>query len=156
MSRSEVLAEKLRTEGEKTAAFFSRLPEGAWPVKLYADGARWSVQEVLAHIVETEGALLTLFRFIAAGGSGVANYFDIDRYNAKAVAKLVDWSAAELQAEFAARRQTMIAFAAGLSDAELDNLGRHPYLGEASLAEMLRLFYLHVNLHIRDIRKVLE
>ncbi len=156
MSKAERLAHKLGTEGEKTLEFFRQLPKDAWQVQLYADGARWTVHEVLAHIVESEGSLLPLFRHISHGGEGVAKGFDIDKYNAMAVAEIAETSAKELIADFEFRRAEMVKFAADLDDADLEKQGRHAFLGESSLYEMLRLQYLHVNLHIRDIRTALE
>lgn len=156
MSQSEKLAHKLRTEGEKSLAFFRHLPEEAWQVQLYADGACWTVHEVLAHIVDSEGSLLRLFRHIAEGGEGVAKGLDIDKYNATAVAEIANTPVEELIADFELGREKMSEFVDGLKDADLGKQGRHAFLGESSLYEMLRLQYLHVNLHVRDIRNALE
>jgi len=156
MSRSETLAQKLRSEGEKTLVFFDQLSEEAWQVQLYADGARWTVHEVLAHIAESEGSLLRLFRYIEEGGEGVAKGFDIDKYNANSVAKIAGTPTRDLIADFQVNRKAMSEFVSGLTDADLEKQGRHAYLGETSLFEMVRLQYLHVNLHIRDIRIALE
>jgi len=156
MSKSAALAEKLRQEGKKTEAFFRQLPQDTWDLQLYADGAMWSIRQVLVHIFESEGSLLKLFRVIASGGAGVAKEFDIDEYNATAVAKIADRPVSEVIAEFVSHRQEMAAFAASLADEDLERRGRHPFLGEARLEEMLRLLYLHVNLHMRDIRKRLD
>ena len=156
MSKAERLAQKLRSEGEKTLEFFHQLPEDAWQVQLYADGACWTGHEVLAHIVESEGSLLGLFRHISDGGEGVAKEFDIDKYNAMAVAEIAETMVDDLIADFELRRGKMVKFVAGLEDADLEKQGRHAFLGDSNLYEMLRLQYLHVNLHIRDIRTALE
>jgi hypothetical protein len=156
MTRTQKLARKLQSEGEKTLEFFRDIPEDGWQVQLYADGACWTVHEVLAHIVESEGSLLRLFRHIAGGGDGVAKGFDIDQYNAMAVAEMAAMPAADLIADFEVRRGKLIVFVRTLNNADLEKQGRHAFLGETSLYEMLRLQYLHVNLHVRDIRKVME
>jgi len=156
VSKAERLAHKLGSEGQKTEEFFRQLPEDAWQVQLYADGACWTVHEVLAHIVESEGSLLGLFRHISEGGEGVAKGFDIDQYNAMAVAEIAMVPIEELLVDFESRRGEMVNFVTGLDDADLERQGRHAFLGESSLYEMLRLQYLHVNLHIRDIRTALE
>jgi hypothetical protein len=155
MNKIEKLASKFNQEGEKTFDFFSQLDEEVWSVQLYSDGAEWTILEVLAHIVDTEAALLPLFENISQGGGGLANKIDIDEYNAKSVAEMADLSPKDLLAEFGSRREMMADFVSKLSENDLDLLGRHPFLGETTLGEMLRLFYLHVNLHIRDIRAVL-
>ena len=156
MSRTDKLALKFKTEGEKTLDFFRQLPEDDWQFQLYSDGACWTVHEVLAHIVESEGSLLKLFSYVAGSGEGVAKGFDIDKYNAMAVAEIAHTPVSELLADFEVRRREMTEFISSLTDADLDKQGRHAYLGESSLYEMLRLQYLHINLHLRDIRKALE
>lgn len=150
------LVNKISTEGEKTNRFFSELPEDMWAQQLYADGAEWTVHEVLAHIVDSEDSLRRFFEHIVAQGSGVAEDFDIDRYNANAVEKLRQTPRQELLAMFGERRANMVSFVRGLTEADLQREGRHPFLGQATLDEMLRLFYLHVNLHVRDIRNLMR
>ena len=150
------VADKIAAEGEKTSSFFAELPDGLWSQKLYADGAEWSVHEVLAHIVDAEDSLHRFFEYILAEGGGVGEDFDIDRYNAGAVEKLRHTDRQTLMTMFRQRRERMVSFARGLTEADLKREGRHPYLGHAALGEMLRLYYLHVNLHIRDIRKMMR
>jgi hypothetical protein len=48
----------------------------------------------------------------------------------------------------------MSAFVAGLSEADLQKTGRHPFLGETSLAEMIKMVYRHNQIHYRDLRKL--
>ncbi len=110
MDKVERLAKKFIQEGEKTSAFFSQLDEEAWAVQLYTDGAEWTIHEVLAHIVDTEAALLQLFENISQGGSGLANKFDIGEYNAKSVAKMTGLSPQDLLKEFGSRREVMGRF----------------------------------------------
>ncbi|MEJ2757913.1 MAG: DinB family protein [Anaerolineales bacterium] len=155
-SAVQTLADKITAEGEKTNQFFAALPEDIWEQKCYTDGEEWNVHEVLAHIVDTEDSLRRFFEFIVAEGSGVGEDFDIDRYNAGAVKKLRETGRAELMGMFCQRRERVVSFVRGLAEADLQREGRHPFLGHAALGEMLRLYYLHVNLHIRDIRKIMR
>lgn len=150
------LVQKISAQGEKTSRFFSDLGEEVWAQQLYADGAEWTVHEVLAHIVDSEDSLRRFFEHIVAQGSGVAEDFDIDRYNAHAVEQLRQTPRRELLTMFGERRANMVSFVRGLTEADLQQAGRHPFLGQATLDEMLRLFYLHVNLHVRDIRNLMR
>lgn len=156
MDALEKLVQKLEKETRKTEDFFSALPEKVWERQLYADGQQWSVRQVLAHIVETEGSKLRLFENIRDGGVGVSNKFDIDDHNAREVAKLDHLSPSDLLQAFLERRKEVINFVRSLSPEMLASQeGTDPFLGQASLAEMLRIHYMHVNLHIRDIRKLI-
>ena len=149
----EQILKKMSGEGEKILEFFSGLSDSLWDEQLYTDGAEWTVHEVLAHIVEAEDSLYRLFSNILKGGSGVPQDFDIDRYNAFNVEKLSDKTREELISLFRERRAQMVSFVGGLSPADLEKTGTHPYLGQSALGDMLRVFLLHPNLHIRDIRK---
>jgi len=44
----------------------------------------------------------------------------------------------------------------GMSEADFDRIGRHPWFGRVPLENMLKLIYRHNMLHERDIRKALE
>ena len=148
----EQIVKKMSGEGEKILEFFTGLSESLWDQQLYSDGAEWSVHEVLAHIVEAEGSLFRLFSNILKGGTGVPQDFDIDRYNATQVEKLSDKTREGLLALFRERRAQMVAFVGELTPEDLEKTGNHPFLGPSSLGGMLRVFILHPNLHIRDIR----
>jgi hypothetical protein len=150
------LASRLEREGTKTIEFFSRLPTEIWDKTVYTDGASWRVAEVLAHIVEAESALPRLFRHIAEGGEGVPQDFDLNGYNEESVKHYREQSPEELVTLFMERRGQTADFVGNLTDEELAKEGNHPFMGKAPLGEMIRLFYLHVQLHMRDIRGLLD
>lgn len=149
----EQIVKKMSGEGKKILDFFSELSDSLWNQKLYSDGAEWTVHEVLAHIVEAEDSLYRLFSNILRGGAGVPQDFDIDRYNASNVGKISGMTREDLLSLFQERRAQMVAFVGNLSSADLEKTGNHPYLGTSTLGDMLRVFLLHPNLHIRDIRR---
>lgn len=45
---------------------------------------------------------------------------------------------------------------ANLGKDELEIWGRHPFLGDSQIKDMVRLMFLHIRIHERDIRKALE
>ncbi|MEN8240760.1 MAG: DinB family protein [Chloroflexota bacterium] len=149
---AEKLAKRLTTEGIKTVEYFSELPSDIWEKPLYSEGASWNVRQVLAHIVETETALPRLFKHIVEGGSGVDRDFDLNEYNERTVEEITERDPAKLVSMFSERREETIKFVGGLSDKDLGMEGYHPFLGQAEIKEMIRLFYLHVQLHMRDVR----
>jgi hypothetical protein len=150
------LANRLIKEGEKTKYFFSNIPQEILGESLYSEGASWTVQQVLVHLVEAEDSLKHLFQFIVEGGGGVPQDFDLNRYNERAVEKLEGLSIEELASMFEARRKLMVEFVQSLSVEDLNKEGFHPFLGQAPVKEMIRLFYLHTQIHMRDIRKLLD
>jgi uncharacterized damage-inducible protein DinB len=149
------LAEKLKTEGEKTQAFFAALTPEQWQKTVYGEEGPWTARSILAHFVSAEQGFLKIFPSIRDGGPGAADDFDIDRFNASQQAKLAEITPAELLARYQSTRVEMVAFAASLTEDDLQKRGRHPALGVTSLGEMLKLVHLHNTMHLRDLKKVI-
>ncbi len=147
------LSERLKTEGEKTSAFFSALSPEQWQMVVYTEGGDWTVRNLLAHLVMAEKGFLKLFADICAGGPGASADFDIDRYNASQQQKTAELTPAELLTQFRATRAEMMTLVASFTVADLEKQGRHPFLGQTTLAEMVKMVYRHNQLHQRDLRK---
>ena len=154
-TKQEQICKRLTEEGEKTAAMFEALPSDQHAHAVYVDGAAWTVKDILAHQVSTERSIRLLLNDILAGGAGVSEDFSIDRYNTSQVAKMsaIPWG--ELIEAFRAARADMAALAQSLTDGQLLLRGRHPFLGVASVEDILQLLYRHNMLHVRDIRRTL-
>jgi DinB family protein len=155
MTEALALSEKLRLEGRKVREFFSGMQPDDWSARVYADGELWTVRSVLAHMMTAERGLLSLFRRIQRGGSGVSDDFRIDTYNASQQRKTAEAVPDELLRKFGAVRAEVATWVAGLSDADLAKEGRHPFLGIVSLREMIKMLYIHDLAHCRDIRRVI-
>jgi hypothetical protein len=149
------LVERLKTEGEKTAAFFSSLTDDQWKLAVYTEGETWTVRDMLAHFVTTERELLTLFIDVHNGGAGASENFDIDGFNASQQKITRALSPGELLEHFSVVRAEMMAFVSGLSESDLEKQGRHPRLGITTLAGMIKLIYRHNQVHRRDLRQIL-
>ena len=50
----------------------------------------------------------------------------------------------------------MEAWVSALKDEELEIKGRHPFLGETVIREMIKMLYIHNQTHYRDVKKVLK
>ncbi len=153
---ADSLSEKLLSEGERALTFFAALKPEQWDALVYTEGSQWTVRSVLAHFVTAERGFLKIFADVLAGGPGASDDFDINRYNASQQAKTATLTPAELMEGFRLTRAEMAAFAAGLSETDLQKQGRHPALGISTLGEMLKLVYLHNSMHFRDLKKALR
>lgn len=156
MSELNDLAEKLKTEGEKFFALFAGLTDEQWNLKVYTEGETWTIRSVLAHFVTSERGLVRLFERIRLTGEGASEEFSIDRYNASQQEKTKDLSPQELLEQYKAVRADSIAWTLSLDEADLDKQGRHPFLGMTTLREMIKMLYLHNQIHYRDMKKVLK
>ncbi|MCL4258374.1 MAG: DinB family protein [Anaerolineales bacterium] len=149
------LADALHSEGEKTLAFFRQLTPQQMQTRIYEDGLAWTTHNLLAHFVDVEGSLGRIIRRIAETGEGVPADFDINRWNARHTTEMSEHEDAWLLEEFARRRSANVEWARSLSDDELERRGRHPALGETEIKHMLKLLYIHLLGHQRDIKRVL-
>jgi len=111
---------------------------------------------VLAHFVTSERGLLKLFIDIRDGGLGASEDFSIDHYNARQQEKTKDLTPQKLLEQFAEVRADTTKWVSTLSEADLAKEGRHPFLGQVQLVEMVKMIYIHNQIHFRDFRKLVE
>ena len=156
MTETSDLAEKLKNEGNKITEFFSGLTDAQWQMEVYTEGELWTIRNILSHFVTSERGLLRLFDQILQGGPGAAEDFSIDRYNASQQAKTKDFSSAELLEQYKFVRANSVVWVASLKDEQLEIKGRHPFLGETVMREMLKMLYIHNQIHYRDLKKMLK
>ena len=153
--RTEALVSRLRQREAETLALFHSLAPDQWRTTVYTEGATWDVRTLLSHLVSSEQSLLRLYKNIQEGGAGVADDFDIDRYNASRAAKFASLSAEELLPMFTEGRAAMIAFVSGLTDDDLDREGRHATEGIQTLENNIKIVYQHNKAHEADLRRAL-
>ncbi len=156
MSEMIELAGKLKSEGQKFVDIFSALTEEQWNAEVYTEGATWTIRNVLAHFVTSERGLIKLFEQIRQGGIGTADDFSIDRYNEAQQQKTRELTSAELLEQYKSVRANSVAWVSGLQESELEIQGRHPFIGMTSIREMVKMLYLHNQLHYRDLKKILK
>lgn len=149
------LADRLEQEGKKTVEFIEGIPADLFDQQVYEDGTAWTVRQVCIHLVEAEGSIPRLAKNVLAGGQGVSEDFDLDRYNESRVRKMGRLSREEIISQFAELRKKNVKMVSELDEKELITKGIHPFLGGATIAEMMRMMYMNVKIHIRDIQRVL-
>lgn len=156
MSEINVLAEKLKSEGEKFYSLFAGLADDQWQAEVYTEGATWTIRNVLSHFITSERGLVKLFERIRTTGEGASEDFSIDRYNAAQQERTKDVPARELLEQYKEVRSHSVAWVAGLKDEELEIIGRHPFLGMTKIRDMIKMLYIHNQNHYRDMRKALK
>lgn len=149
------LAEKLANERTKTIDFFKSISDGDREKLIYADGMEWKVKDILAHFVASEISITELIKRILEGGEGTPPDFDLDRFNQRKVANLQSSAFDTLIEDFVEARGDTIRLVGTMVDLDLQRTGRHPWLGDAPLEDILKLMYRHNQIHQRDVRKSL-
>jgi hypothetical protein len=156
MSEITELTIKLKSEGEKFVAIFSALNDEGWQKEVYTEGTTWTIRNVLSHFVTSERGLIKLFEQIRQGGAGASEDFSIDRYNAAMQARTKEVTPQELIEQYKEVRANAIQWVSGLKESELEIQGRHPFLGQTVIREMIKMLYIHNQLHYRDMKKALR
>jgi hypothetical protein len=149
------LAERLETEGAKSLAIFRTLRPEQWEMTVYTDGSAWTIRQLLAHFVTAEDGFLGLIDDIVAGGGGSPEGFDIDQYNETKVLEVGDELPERLISQYEQTRWATIEKVKKLEVEDLERVGRHPFLGLASLSDIIKLIYRHNQIHQRDFRKLI-
>ncbi len=86
----------------------------------------------------------------------LADDFSIDRYNASMQERTKDLPPQELLEQYRQVRAHTVEWVSSLSQTDLDITGRHPFLGQTVLREMIKLLYIHNLTHYRDMKKALK
>lgn len=153
--RKEIIAD-LENGMIKTIAFFSELSPRQLETAVYEDEVKWTVRQILAHLATIETSMHWLFKDIQAGGPGSPPDFDLDRFNFAQVEKLDDQTVTDLLERFKIVRRETIAIVQQMAEADLDREGRHAFHGQGKLERFIRWAHEHVDLHIADIRQVIQ
>jgi uncharacterized damage-inducible protein DinB len=156
MSEVTEITKKLKSEGEKFVGIFSTLTDEQWQAEVYTEGTTWTIRNILSHFVTSERGLVKLFEQIRLGGSGAADDFSIDRYNESQQKKTKDLPVAELLELYKSTRAETATWVSSLQESELEIIGRHPFLEMTTLREMVKMLYIHNQIHYRDLKKVLK
>lgn len=156
MSEVTELAEKLKSEGDRMLSVFSGLRDDQWNQEVYTEGTLWTIRNVLAHFVTSERGLIKLFEQIRQGAAGAASDFSIDRYNAAMQERTREMTTQELLEQYRQIRANTVEWVSGLNEAELEVTGRHPFLGQTVIREMIKMLYIHNMTHIRDMKRTLK
>lgn len=151
-----ILAEKLKREGAKIVNFFKSLDDAEWEKVIYTGDENWDIRNVLAHLVFSEKGFLFLIKGIIAGGEGSALDFNIDEHNSRKQKEYRDIAPNSLINLYVEYRNQMVDFVSSMKPEELDIIGRHPFLGRTTVEEMIKMVYLHNQIHFRDVRRILD
>jgi hypothetical protein len=150
------LQERLLNEGMRSVDFFRAMTPEQLDYTVYSDGSCWKIRQILAHFVSSEQAYGVLISDLLSGGHGAPEGFDIDNFNEDEVSKMVDLESQALLAQYEELRRSNANLVSRMQPEDLARVGRHPFLGVASLEEIIKLLYRHNQIHQRDIRRALS
>jgi DinB superfamily len=151
-TRLQRLIAKLERGQHKATEAFRSLSPAQWERAIYDDPTTWTARNVLAHFLSSERELLRLCQDVAAGGQGAPETFDFDAFNAQQQPRYQNVPTPELIEQLEAARAETLEWLRMLGEGQLDQVGRHPALGEISLENMILAIYGHQLIHMRDLQ----
>jgi uncharacterized protein (TIGR03083 family) len=116
----------------------------------------WTVRDLLCHVATAEVGFVPSLKKMAAGGGGVPDDFDPNRWNAGQLRRRAEASVGELRADLESAHKAMLALLNELDDAALDQTGRLSSGGVGSLEDAFRLVARHKRSHTADIAAALD
>jgi hypothetical protein len=154
--RRDAIAAELEKGLAETVSLFKSLSPENLRMKLYQDGAQWTVQQVLAHFAAIERSMHRLFEDILAGGPGAPPDFDFERYNLSQTRKYDGLTLDELIDRFKEVRQETVRIVREMKEEDLDREGMHAFHGKGKLDRFIRWAHEHARLHENDIQEALK
>jgi hypothetical protein len=156
MNRCQELIAELEKGRDATVSFFESLTLEQLHTRVYQEGAHWTAQQIVAHLITIERSMHRLFDNILSGGEGAPEDFDIDRFNLSQTKKLENLDLPTLIGQFQIVRRETIAMVEKMTESDLDREGRHPFHGKGKLGRFIRWAYEHARIHEDEIRKVIQ
>lgn len=150
--RSAIISELTSSLKELESLYRSLKPE-EYELRVYEDGERWSVIEMLAHLITIEKSMQSLFKNILSGGEGAPPDFDVERFNRSQPKKISNLSIDELIGLFQLTRQSTITIVKDMDEKDLDREGKHAYHGHGTLERFIRWAYEHQRIHLEDVQR---
>jgi hypothetical protein len=130
--------------------------QGRW------SGCKWTARDYLAHLVTNqEMEILPTTSHSIAGEAldipGLASRLDIDMFNQTGVDSVAELTPAELLERLKVAFQSQIQLLEGLIDEDLRRPAWNAGLrGEATIADLFRMGFLHLPVHYQDIRRAVR
>lgn len=136
-----------------TASSLNRALEQIGPaVRIPEAPGKWSVNEVLQHLADSEIVFGWRLRMVLAHDRPPITGYDQDRW-AKRL-RYADGNPQEAIELFTVLRRANTRLLAGASEADLRRVGVHAERGEEELAHIIRLYAGHDLLHLRQIERI--
>ncbi len=150
--KTDVIA-KIRDSQRAVEELASSTPESAWSKGAYEQG--WNAKELLCHIASTSGVAGFLVMMAKSPGSGgMGADFDVDAWNAQAVAARRDKSITEIVEEMRGNCQRDIESVESVADDLLAQQFKPPWGEEGPLGDVIvSSIEEHTMMHVRDLAK---
>ncbi len=134
----------------------SSLSEAQWQTIVIGERNDWTVQDIVAHLVENEKGMSIHVHKIRKGRQTVPDGFDVNEWNAGLKERAPVATPAELIAALDETRQKTLEVLNSLQDEEWELTGHHPSRGQITIAQYYETIAGHDSAHLNDIKAALN
>ena len=151
--RKEAIKARLTTTREQLLATLDELTDEEWHGAAYSEeGGDWRVLDILRHVTDSERGMTAMMAQLKAGGAGVSDDFDLNRWNRRVVEKLQGKTAADMRAALVENRAALFAFIDTLDEEDWEKKGRHASGHILTIEQVCKLIARHERDHLAEIR----
>ena len=124
-----------------------------WQTVVISEGQSWTVQDIVAHLLENEQAMSIHVYKIRSGRETVPEGFDLERWNAGLQERAPTVTPQELLQSLAEARGKTLELLATIKEEEWSLEGRHPLRQQISIEQYYETIAGHDTWHTKDIRQ---
>lgn len=155
MDKKEFWQEQLSQSRAALEALLNQLAPEQWQTPVFSEEQSWTVQDVVAHLVENERAMSIHIHKIRKGEETVPASFDLQQWNAGLKTRTGAVSPAELRQRMIEVRAKTLQGLATITEADWQLTGRHPARGVITIEQYFETIAGHETSHTTDIKTAL-
>jgi uncharacterized damage-inducible protein DinB len=150
-ARLDAIVQALESAHKQLLATLAKLSADDWSLEIQENDQRWTVKQVLLHLVDAQRGMTVQMRAFQAGKEVIPPDFDLNRWNKRNVEKNADKTSEELLTTLNAGHEDVIALVKTLTAEDLDKIGRHSSLAMLSIEQLGHLIASHEATHAEEI-----
>jgi uncharacterized protein (TIGR03083 family) len=154
-AKKEEIREKLNQARIALFDCLQGLEATEWQTAVQSEDARWTVADLVRHLINAEKGMTGLIVQFQQGNDPVPPDFDRERYNVRSVEKIQHLTPAAMLETMTANRNQLLQVIATLAPDDWQKRGRHASLRIMSIEEICHLIADHETAHLADIQKAL-
>jgi hypothetical protein len=124
-----------------------------WGLPVYGEGEDWTIQDVVAHLVDSERGMSIHIYKIRKGRETLPETFDLNQWNAGVRERTGDVTPAQLREGLVGIREKLLEGLATLTGDEWQLTGRHPFRGVITIEQYYETITAHEQMHTDHIKQ---
>ena len=155
MNKNTLYAQKITEARAALEDLLNGLTPEQWQTVIISEGQDWTVQDIVAHLLENERAMSIQVYKIRNGQETVPKGFDLEEWNAGLKERAPAISPQELLQSLAKVRAKTLEGLATIKEEEWALEGLHPLRQQISIEQYYETIAGHDIWHIKDIQQKL-